>query len=198
MFIFIRAVKIHISKPKSRHSDPQTCLALWEGRIATQLPVQISPMSYKLHHINTAVVVRQFSAVVRSHRAKHCCKDQLLCNSNRKPVLRLLKRRDGTRHDDDVCVFKGFPRCLPCQSKPTETVFRGKVHWGLGPEAWPSWRFFSSETLAEVKFFARRAEMWWEVCRTGRRKDASPHTAVVFSTCCQRQLQLLGYLSLVL
>ena len=38
-----RAVTTHISKPKSRHSDPRTCLAVWEGRIATQLPVQIQP-----------------------------------------------------------------------------------------------------------------------------------------------------------
>ena len=29
-----------------------------------------------------------------------------------------IKRHDSTRHDDDMCVFKGFPQCLPCQSKP--------------------------------------------------------------------------------
>ena len=36
------------------------------------------------------------------------------CQFTQKAVLRLLKRRDGTRHDDDVGVF---PRCPPCKSK---------------------------------------------------------------------------------
>ena len=41
-------------------------------------------------------------------------KDKPLCNSHRKPALRLLKRRDSTHHDDDhVWVFKVFPRSLP-------------------------------------------------------------------------------------
>ena len=40
-------------------------------------------------------------------------RDKPLCNSHRKPVLRLLRRRDSLRHDDDVCVFKVFPRCPP-------------------------------------------------------------------------------------
>ena len=33
-----------------------------------------------------------------------------VCNSHRKPTLRLLKRHDSTRHDDDVSVFS---RCFP-------------------------------------------------------------------------------------
>ena len=45
--------------------------------------------------------------------------DELLCNSHRKPALWLLKRRDGTRHDDDVCVFKVFPRCPPVNHMDT-------------------------------------------------------------------------------
>ena len=43
--------------------------------------------------------------------SKHfCLKDELLCKSHRKPALRLLKRRDSTCHDGDVCVFS---RCFP-------------------------------------------------------------------------------------
>ena len=36
-----------------------------------------------------------------------------VCNSHRKPVLRLLKRRDGTRHVDDVDVSPGVPPGVP-------------------------------------------------------------------------------------
>ena len=46
-----------------------------------------------------------------SHGAKHLrLKDEPLCNSHRKPALRLLKRPDGTCYDDDVSVFS---RCFP-------------------------------------------------------------------------------------
>ena len=149
-----RAVTIHVSKPKSQHSDPRTCLVLWEGRIATQLPFQISPMSCKLHHINTAAVIRQFSAIVRSHRAKHRCEDEPLHNSHRKPALRLLKRRDGTRHDVDVCVFsRGFPGFSPVNQNPTEVVFQANVYWSLGPEGWTSERFFFIINTRWVKVF---------------------------------------------
>ena len=41
--VFNRAVTIHVSKLKSRHSDPRTCLAVGKGRIMTQIPVQIQP-----------------------------------------------------------------------------------------------------------------------------------------------------------
>ena len=47
-------------------------------------------------------VVYQFSADGESHRAKHLCLH--VCNSHRKPALQFLKRRDGTRHVDDVSV----------------------------------------------------------------------------------------------
>ena len=41
-----------------------------------------------------------------SHRVKHLrLKGEPLCNSHRKPALCLLKRCDGTRHDDEVSVF---------------------------------------------------------------------------------------------
>ena len=49
---------------------------------------------------------RQFSAPHCSHRAKYLrLKDDPLCNSHSKLALRLLKWRDGTHHDDDICVF---------------------------------------------------------------------------------------------
>ena len=53
-------------------------------------------------------------SVGQSHRVKQLhLKDELLCNSHTKPALRLLKRHDGTRHDDDACVFsKCFPGVL--------------------------------------------------------------------------------------
>ena len=60
-------------------------------------------------HIISGALVRQFSTNGDWHRAKHL-KDEPLCNSHRKPVLQLLKRCDGTRHDDDVGVFS---RCFP-------------------------------------------------------------------------------------
>ena len=76
--------------------------------------------------IIAAAVVCQFSAVGRSHRAKHLrLNDKLLCNT-RKPALQLLKRRDSIRHDDDVCVFS---RCLLSVSKiflPVIVVFFGQ------------------------------------------------------------------------
>ena len=58
---------------------------------------------------------RQFSAVVCSHRAEHLqCKDEAVSNSHRKPLPRILKRRGGPRHNDDVCVFlKVLSQCLP-------------------------------------------------------------------------------------
>ena len=75
------------------------------------------------------MVVRQFSAVVRSHSAKHRCKDEPLRNSHRKLALWLLKKHNGTRHDDDVCVFsRGFPSVSPVHRNLMEAVFQGKVH----------------------------------------------------------------------
>ena len=52
-------------------------------------------------------VVRQFSTDGDSHRAKYL--HLHVCNSHRKPALRLLKRRDGIRHVDDVGVSQVFP-----------------------------------------------------------------------------------------
>ena len=52
--------------------------------------------------IISGAVVRQFSADSDSHRAKHLRLH--VCNSHRKPALRLIKRRDGARHVDDVVV----------------------------------------------------------------------------------------------
>ena len=62
--------------------------------------------------IISGAAVRQFSADGDSHRAKHLCLH--VCNSHRKPALRLLKRRDGTRHFDDVVVSPGDPPGVPC------------------------------------------------------------------------------------
>ena len=55
-------------------------------------------------------------------------------NSHRKPALRLLKRRDGTHHDDDVGVSQVFPEVLVGR-----TDGRGDL--------------FSPQTLGELKFF---------------------------------------------
>ena len=49
-----------------------------------------------------------------------CLKDELLCNLHRKMALRLLKRCEGPRHDDDVGVFSRL--CPPRQSKPTDSL----------------------------------------------------------------------------
>ena len=67
------------------------------------------PFFSKQCHIVSAALVRQFSTNGDSHRAKHLrLKDEPLCKSHRKPALRLLKRRDGTRD------FVVFSRCFPC------------------------------------------------------------------------------------
>ena len=102
---------------------------MWEGIIATQRPVQIQPYELLValftqrHGNNTTAVVLQFSAVGRSHRAKHrWSKDKPLCNSHRKLALWLLKRRDGKRHDDDVC-FQGVSPVSSGQSKPTDNLY---------------------------------------------------------------------------
>ena len=58
--------------------------------------------------IATAAVC-QFSTIVCSYRAKLWHKGEPLCTLHRKSALRLLKRHDGTRHDD-FCVFS---RCSP-------------------------------------------------------------------------------------
>ena len=52
-------------------------------------------------HIIATVAVRQFSAVVCSHRVQHLhLKEELLCNSHRK------KRGVAVHgHDNVVCVF---------------------------------------------------------------------------------------------
>ena len=77
------------------------------------------PLSHRKRCIISAAVDRQFSADGDSHRVKHLrLKDKLLCNAHRRPALGLLKRRDGTRHDDDVCVFKVFPWCPPVSLNP--------------------------------------------------------------------------------
>ena len=62
--------------------------------------------------IISAVEVRQFSAVICSHRTKQLWrKNEPVCNSHRKPMIRILKRRDSVCHDDDVCV--SFSKCFP-------------------------------------------------------------------------------------
>ena len=61
--------------------------------------------------IISGAVVRQFSADGDLHRAKHI--HLHMCNSHRKPALRLLKRRDGTHHVDNVSVFPGVPPGVP-------------------------------------------------------------------------------------
>ena len=81
------------------------------GCIVAANKMAVTPVALftQRRRIISAAVVRQFSAIGHSHRVKPLrLKDELLCNSHRKRTLRLLKRRDGTRHDDDAGVF---PRC---------------------------------------------------------------------------------------
>lgn len=66
----------------------------------------------KRRRVIAAAAVHQFSAVGCLHRVKHLrFKGEPLCNSHRKTALQLLKRRDSSRHGDDV--FKVFFRCPP-------------------------------------------------------------------------------------
>ena len=66
----------------------------------------------------------QFYADGYLHRAKHLhLKDEPLCNSHRKLVLRLLKRHGSTRHYDDTGVFsRCFPGVPPVNLNP-QTVY---------------------------------------------------------------------------
>ena len=65
------------------------------------------PFSHSVSAFFSGAVVCLFSTDGDSHRVKHLRLH--VCNSHRKPVLRLLKRRDGTRHVDDVSVSPGVP-----------------------------------------------------------------------------------------
>ena len=64
-------------------------------------------------------------------------------------------------------IFKGFPWCLPCQSKPTETVIQGKVHWSLGLEGWPSRRLIFIRNTRWGKVFLpvtdARQKWYWQL-----------------------------------
>ena len=65
---------------------------------------------------------------------------------------------------------------------PWQDCCWGKLHWSLSQEGWPSWWFFSTQTLGELKLFAGdrccfSAVTWRRVGRTGRRTDASPPAA---------------------
>ena len=99
---------------------------------------------------------RSFANSSSSHEAKHCCKEEPLRNSHRKPALWLLKRRDGTRHDDDVCVFsRGFPGVSPVSQNRRRLSSGVKFTEVSVRRADRRRDFFSSETLGEVKFFCR-------------------------------------------
>ena len=71
--------------------------------------------------IFSGAVVRKFSNDGDSHRAKHLRLH--LCNLHRKPVLWLLKRRDGTQHVDDVGVSPGVPPGVPPVNLNPQTVY---------------------------------------------------------------------------
>ena len=47
-----------------------------------------------------------------------------------------------------------------------ETVYLGKVHWSLGLEGWPSWRFFFNTNTKWVKVFCR-----WQTLFFGQKCD---------------------------
>ena len=103
---FIRAVTTHVLKLKSQHPDPWTCFAVWEGRIATQLPVQIQP--YELYiapftqrrRINATAVVHQFSGIVHTERSTtevkmNCCvihTESRRCSSQRDMTVHVTSR----------------------------------------------------------------------------------------------------------
>ena len=59
-----------------------------------------------LHNISGAVIANSPTIVIHTERSISTVPP---CNSHRKPVLRLLKWHDGTRHVDGVV----FPRCSP-------------------------------------------------------------------------------------
>ena len=46
-----------------------------------------------------------------------------MCNSHRNTALRLLKRREGTRHVDDVGVSPGVPPGVPPVNPNPRTVY---------------------------------------------------------------------------
>ena len=179
---------------------------------------------------NTTAVVRQFSTDNDSHRAKHRWrKDKPLCDSHRKPALQLLKRRDGTLHDADVCVYKMFPRCPPVNLNPFMhnyiiAISKLEAVWLCHSRLR---RLFSKRKFTEVSvwkadhcsdFFFFIINTWWvEFCCQwqtlifGQKCDQESVGQVGGQTLlhvelryfflhisCQRQLQLLRYLSLVL
>ena len=79
-----------------------------------------------------------------------------------------------------TCVFsRGFLSVSPVNQNLMEAVFRGKVHWSLGPEGWLSQFFFFIINTRWVKFLlaVTDAVYWVEL---GGRKDAYPRTAAVF------------------
>ena len=83
--VHTRAVMIHVSKLKWQHSDPRTCLALWEGRIATQsrsalwvvsnttlTPQRLFPNSLPLFiHTERNTAVKTNHCVI--HTESRCC-----------------------------------------------------------------------------------------------------------------------------
>ena len=131
-------------------------------------------------------------------------------NSHRKLVLRLLKRHDGTRHDDDVCVFlRCFP-VSPCQSDSLncgkEAVFWGKVHWSLVREGWLlQWFIFITNTWWvkifcrwQTPFFGQKCDqesVGWAGRQTGERTLLHIYLRYFFPhiSQSQRQLKLLHY-----
>ena len=120
-------------------------------------PDTIAPFTQR-SCIIAAGVVRQFSTFGYSHSAKHLhLKDEPLFNSHRKPALQLLKRRDGTRQDEDIGVFS---RCFP--GVPPVNLILSGGHWSS-----------SFLMLPEAVF---RSEMWQGVGRT----DSSPCISAVF------------------
>ena len=117
------------------------------------------------------MAVRQFSAVGHLHRAKQDhLKDKLLCNSHKKLVLQLLKRHDGTRHDDDVCVLS---RCFP--GTPLSPLIRAAdlfIHTGSVSQYYASDTTSSGVSEPEQHFTPRCSERFPQRWRTGA---GSPH-----------------------
>ena len=111
------------------------CIWWWRETLAsfTQRSHIISPQRW---FANSLLLVVQ-TAEQRQH------KDEPLCNSHRKPALRLLKKCDDTHHEDDACVFffKAFPPVSSWQSKhvPADCLYSyGCSYNVLWLRSWPT------------------------------------------------------------
>ena len=141
LHIITRAVTIHVSKLKSWHLDPRTCLALWESRIATQLQA--------LWAVSNTTLTTQQSFTISPLLLVHTGRNATV--KTNRCIIQTESWHCGSLRDvmEHVmimtCVcFLGVSPVSPLSINPDG---RGKVHWSLGPEGWPSQRFFfTSET----------------------------------------------------